>query len=134
MFLRKKNRRRVDVAKKTGELKAAAKHHAPTALKVLLSALVTGALAYGSVIGYRFATTSPTFALREVKISGADRASQAALVKLGGITLGVNLFVVDTTAIERALSSHPWVKRVSVHRRLPSTLAIELAEHTPVAQ
>lgn len=133
MFLRKKNRRRVDVAKKTGELKAAAKHHAPTALKVLLSALITGALAYGSVVAYRFATTSPMFALREVKVSGSDRASQSALVKLGGITLGVNLFVLDTGAIERSLGSHPWVKRVSVRRRLPSSLSIEVTEHTPVA-
>ena len=133
MFLRKKNRRRVDVAKKTGELKAAAKHHAPTALKVLISALVTGALAYGSVLGYRFATTSPTFALGHIKVSGADRANENALVKLGGITLGTNLFVLDTSAIERALIAHPWVKRVSVQRRLPSTLSIEVTEHNAVA-
>jgi len=133
MFLRKKNRRRVDVAKKTGELKAAAKRHAPIALKVLLSAVITGALGYGSVLVYRFVTTSPTFALRAVKVNGADRATESALVKLGGITLGTNLFVLDTRAIERSLSSHPWVKHVSVRRRVPSSLSIEVTEHTPVA-
>lgn len=133
MLFRKKNRRRVDVAKKTGELKAAAKHHAPTALKVLLSALVTFGLAYGSLLGYRFATTSPTFALRAVTVTGAGRASENALVKLGGVTLGTNLFMLDTGAIERALAAHPWVKHVSVRRHLPSTLAIDVTEHTPVA-
>ncbi len=133
MLFRKKNRRRVDVAKKTGELKAAAKHHAPTVLKVVLSALVTAGLAYGSLLGYRWATTSPTFALHAITMTGTDRASDAALTKLGGIVLGTNLFVLDTGAIERSLSSHPWVKHVSVRRSLPSTLSIVVTEHTPVA-
>ena len=133
MFLRKKNRRRVDVAKKTGELKAAAKRHAPVALKVVASAVIACALAYGSVLAWRFITTSPTFALRAVNVNGADRATESALVKLGGITLGTNLFVLDTRAIERSISSHPWVKQVSVRRRVPSTLSIEVTEHTPVA-
>lgn len=133
MFLRKKNRRRVDVAKKTGELKAAAKHHAPTAFKVLVSAVVTGLLSYGAVLGHRFATTAQLFALSRVRVSGVDRASEAALVKLGGITLGTNLFVLDTGAIERALGAHPWVKHVTVRRRWPSTLSIEVTEHAPIA-
>ncbi len=133
MFFRQKNRRRVDMAKKTGELKAAAKHHAPTFAKLLVSAVVTAALAYGAVLAYRWATASPTFELRTVHVSGTSRATDAALVKLGGITLGTNLFVLDTNAIERALVAHPWVKDVRVRRRLPSTLSVEVTEHTPVA-
>ena len=133
MLFRKKNRRRVDVAKKTGELKAAAKHHAPIALKMAATALVAGSLAYGALLGYRFATSSPIFALRHIKVSGEDRASGIAVVKLGGISLGTNLFALETGAIERAIASHPWVKRVNVSRHLPSTLSIEVTEHTALA-
>lgn len=134
MFFRpKKNRRRVDVAKKTGELKAAAKQHAPTALKVLgLLALSTG-LTWAGVEGWRWATTTPRLALREVVVSGQARATEAELVRLSGAVLGLNVFALDTAAMERSIGTHPWVRKVRVHRALPSRLLVEVTEHQAVA-
>jgi cell division protein FtsQ len=133
LFRSKRNRRRVDVAKKTGELKAAAQNHAPTVLKML--ALVSGfvAIFYGASEGWKWATTTRTFALAEVQVSGHEQATDVELVRLGGVLLGQNLVAMDVKAMERAISSHPWVRSVKVTRHLPSRLTIEVEEHRAVA-
>lgn len=133
LFRPKKNRRRVDVAKKTGELKAAAKTHGPVVLQALLATVATVALAWGAWEGWRWATTTPRFALTEVRYSGTGQATDGELTRLGGLNPGVNLFALDLGAAERALASHPWVKSVRVSRRLPSRLEVVVEEHEPVA-
>ena len=133
MFRSKRNRRRVDVAKKTGELKDAAKQHGPWVLKLLALALGFVGLAVGLNEGWAWARTSPQFALKDVKVSGHVEATDVELVRLGGVLLGQNLVAMDTRAMERAISTHPWVKSVSVKRHLPSRLSIEVVEHRAVA-
>ncbi len=133
MFRSKRNRRRVDVAKKTGELKAAAKHHGPVVLKLLALVVAFVAIFFGANEGWKWATTSPTFSLRDVQVSGQAEATDVELVRLGGILLGQNLISMDVKSIERSIATHPWVKSVRVTRHLPSRLTIEVEEHRAVA-
>lgn len=134
MILRtRRNRRRLDVAKKTGEFKAAARSHGPVLLKVLLTTLATVGLAWGAYEGWRWAHTSPRFALTDVVYRGTERASGSELSRLAALTPGLNLFALDVDAAERALAAHPWVKSVRVIRRLPSRLEIVVVEHSPIA-
>ncbi len=133
MFRSKRNRRRVDVAKKTGELKAAAQHHGPVVLKLLALVVAFVAIFFGANEGWKWATTSPTFSLRDVQVSGQAEATDVELVRLGGILLGQNLISMDVRSIERSIATHPWVKSVRVTRHLPSRLTIEVEEHRAVA-
>lgn len=133
LFRPKRNRRRIDVAKKTGELKAVAKSHAPLAVRVLASIAVSVGLAWGGWAGWQWASTSPRFALTAVTFTGTVRATDAELAKVGGIVAGANLVAMDVGGIERALAAHPWVKSVRVRRHLPSRLTVEVVEHEPVA-
>lgn len=133
MFRSKRNRRRVDLAKKTGELKAAAQTHAPVALKLcaLIAAFV--AVAFLGNEGWKWASTARQFALSDVKVSGQSEATDVELVRLAGVLLGQNLLSMDVRAMERSIATHPWVKSVSVTRRLPSHLSIEVVEHRAIA-
>lgn len=133
IFRSKRNRRRVDVAKKTGELKAAAKNHAPVVLKLCGLVLAFVAIFFGASEGWKWATTSRTFALSEVQVSGQEAATDVELVRLGGVLLGQNLIAMDVGAMERAIATHPWVKSVKVTRHLPSRLTIQVEEHRAVA-
>jgi len=133
LFRPKRNRRRLDVAKKTGELKAAVKTHGPGLLKALFATAATVALGWGAYAGWQWAATSPRFALTDVVYRDTSRASGAELSRLAGLAPGQNLFALDLGAIERALATHPWVKSVRVSRRLPSRLEVTVVEHTPVA-
>jgi cell division protein FtsQ len=133
LFRAKKNRRRLDVAKKTGELTAAAKSHAPTFFKVLAILVVSIGLSWGGREGWRWATTTERLSLTQVVVTGETRASEAEVIRLGTITLGSNLVSMDVGAMERAIGTHPWVKSVRVHRQLPHGLRVEVVEHEPVA-
>jgi cell division protein FtsQ len=133
LFRSKKNRRKVDLARKTGEFKAAARHHAPAFLTVF--GLVAGSVLvmWGAWEGLAWARTSPRFALREVTVSGHEAAADVELVRLAGLALGQNLVAMDVAAMERAISTHPWVKAVTVTRHLPDRVSIEVTEHRAVA-
>lgn len=133
MFKPKRNRRRVDTAKKTEELKAAAKSHGPVVLKVFGLAAAFVAIAFGADATWKWATTSPTFCLAKVTVRGQSEAADVELARLAGIVRGQNLFRMDTRSMERALAAHPWVKTVSVTRRFPSSLEISVTEHRAVA-
>jgi cell division protein FtsQ len=133
LFRQKKNRRRVDVAKKRSALLAAAQAHGPVVLKALFATLATVALAWGAWEVWQWATTSPRFGLTEVVYRGTRHATSAELSRLGGLSPGVNVLALDLASVERALSTHPWVKSVKVRRRLPSRVEVVVEEYAPVA-
>lgn len=133
MFRPRRNRRKVDLAKKTGEMKATVKHHAPSVLKALGVTGLTAALVFAGWRGWGWATTTDRFALRAVRVLGTNRVTDAQVTKLAGLSLGQNLFALDTGAVERALATHPWVRSVSVRRSVPDELTVQLVEKVPVA-
>lgn len=133
MFKPKRNRRRVDAAKKTGELKVAAKTHGPVVLKLIALVACFVGIAFGANETWRWMSTSKTFALSQVQVSGQQEATDVELVRLGGVLRGQNLFLMDTRAIAKSIGAHPWVKSVNVTRRFPASLEIAVVEHRAVA-
>lgn len=81
----------------------------------------------------RWAVTSPRFVLREVDVVGHKRLDPKILVKLAGLTPGMNLFGVDLEKVRRRVESNPWIRRTSVRKIPPSVLRIEIEERLPVA-
>ncbi len=80
-----------------------------------------------------YALTSVRFSIQEVQLSGAKRISPEQARELAGVTLGANLFALDTAAAERKLLESPWVAEARITRDLPRALRIELVEREPVA-
>lgn len=124
-----RNRRRTDVAQSSA-LRAVA---APVLVRVVGVTLVSMAVGGAGLVGWRWASSSPRFGLRELVIEGEVRATEAELVQLGGLAPGVNLLALDVAAVERGLSSHPWVAEARVRRSFPSRLVVEIEEHRAVA-
>lgn len=133
MFRSRRNRRKVDLAKKTSEVKASVKHHAPSVLKALGATALSVGLVYGGWKGWAWANTTESFAMKQVQVLGNARVTDVQVTKLGGLVLGSNLIAMDVGSVERALSSHPWVKSVVVRRHLPGTLTVQITENQPVA-
>jgi cell division protein FtsQ len=133
MFRPRRNRRKVDLAKKTSEMKASVRHHGPAIVKALGATVLSVGLVWGGWQGWGWATTTDRFGLQQIRVVGNARVTDAQVTKLGGLVLGSNLIAMDVGSVERALSSHPWVKSVSAHRTLPDRLTVELVEHEPVA-
>jgi cell division protein FtsQ len=125
------NRRKFDRAQASADLKSGAATLGRALM--VLAALGAGgfALAIAGQAGYRWLTTSPTFAVRTLELRGNRRAPSDELVRLSGLAVGRNIFASDVEGAEAALAGEPWVKTVEVHRRLPDTVVIRVTEREP---
>lgn len=91
-------------------------------------AVVVGVSLAVAFCAHHYALTSPRFAIHTVDLVGAKRSTLDRIKADSGISVGQNIFALDTDATERKLLENPWISEVKVTRRLPSTLRVELSE------
>lgn len=132
-LVRTQNRRRIDGAAQAASLREAARRALATLGWLGVAVGMATAGFFSSRELYRWATTSPTFAVKKVEVTGLHRASEAELLRLGGLALGQNLFRVDPSAASRAMRTQEWVRSVEVSRRLPDRIWVRVVEHEPAA-
>ena len=101
-----------------------------SAFGVALAVGVAGGLA---VVGHRYVTTSPRFALHDVHVTGAVVHDEASLLHLIGTEAGKNLFSVDLAAGRHKLEADPWISKAELARTLPGTLDIRITERKAAA-
>lgn len=133
MLRARKNRRRIDQA----AVRAAAKSTAVRTMKglavIALLVAICAATAWGASRGKTYLYTSPTFAIEGFAFEGTRHADEEELARLSGIGLGDNIFEADLVAAEKAMSAHPWVRRLSLERDYPRTVTVRVIEHEPAA-
>ncbi|MBI4819723.1 MAG: FtsQ-type POTRA domain-containing protein [Deltaproteobacteria bacterium] len=99
-------------------------------------AIVAGSsamFAIGSREVHHYLRSSEDFAIREIRVTGIERASEDEVLALADVRSGLNYFSVDESEIAARVSSHAWIKSVSVQRELPHGVSIDVEEHVPVA-
>jgi cell division protein FtsQ len=97
--------------------------------RAFLALALAGALIWGG----RYALMRfDFFALRKIEILGAPQSlSQAEILKRVQVPIGTNLFKIPVAEVQGRLMLHPYFKAVSVQRRMPHTLAIDIRERLP---
>lgn len=103
------------------------------ALRAGAAVAVGAVVAIGAHLGWRALSTSPTFAVDDIEVTGAVRATPDELRALAAVEPGDNSLALDTVELARLVEKHPWVSSARVLRRLPRGLTIEVEEHAPVA-
>jgi cell division protein FtsQ len=104
-----------------------------SAVKLVSSVAIAATVGFGLASGYKYLTTSPTFSIAEIEVAGNQRASVESIEKLSGVSLGENVFLVDTNVVVRTVEAHPWVAGAIVERKFPHGLKITVSEHQPIA-
>ncbi|MDP9298853.1 MAG: FtsQ-type POTRA domain-containing protein [Actinomycetota bacterium] len=79
-------------------------------------------------------TYTPVFRATTIQVEGAGSIGQRRLQTLSGVRFGVNVFRLDTAAVERRLEQDPRIETATVVRRLPSTVVIDVTVRVPVAR
>lgn len=102
-------------------------------IKMFVFLLCLGLLSVGLVSGYRFLSSAPWFRVQDIVVTGVVESMKGPLVALSGITDEDSLLSLDTAAVERNITQHPWIKAVSVNRNFPHTLHLEVHREKPVA-
>ena len=93
--------------------------------KLLSALLIFAALLVGCVVFFRVNT---------VVVSGNSRYAEAEVIQSSGVEQGDNLFALNKYQISRQIYTQlPYVDEVSIHRKLPDTLLIQVTESYPVA-
>lgn len=102
-------------------------------LKTGTGALVVAALSLFLVFCHDAVTQCPYFALREIRISGADRIGEDQILHQAALDLGMNVLSVNLSIARKRLLAHPWISEAAIQRVIPSGLRISIAEHQPLA-
>ncbi|MEI7929102.1 MAG: FtsQ-type POTRA domain-containing protein [Verrucomicrobiales bacterium] len=102
--------------------------------KCTLFLALAGAAGWGAWLGIqRTFLHNPEFQLRLVQLNPNEALDEADVVKTASIDLRANLFALSTDTIRDRLAARPEISDVSVERRLPSTLSVQVKARTPRA-
>ncbi|HKM38965.1 MAG TPA: FtsQ-type POTRA domain-containing protein [bacterium] len=74
---------------------------------------------------------SPYFNIASVRVYGAEQVSQEEVMALTGVDPGQNIFDLRIADVQKAALGHPWIKSISLARRLPDQVELTIAERCP---
>ncbi|MBQ8894939.1 MAG: FtsQ-type POTRA domain-containing protein [Clostridia bacterium] len=72
------------------------------------------------------------FNAEEIIVEGNTRYTAEELLETGGLKIGQNLFRLDKFQVIDQMETLPYVKSVTIKRRLPNTLRVKVTENEPV--
>jgi cell division protein FtsQ len=71
--------------------------------------------------------------IRKIEVKGNKNLSDQQIKKVAGARVGENLLRAATGKMRARLLKNPWIKLVSINRRLPNKLEIVVVERQPFA-
>jgi hypothetical protein len=86
-----------------------------------------------AIFSHDVVVQSPLFIIKDVTISGNHKVKKQDILALAGLTAPANIFQVNLSAMEKRITSHPWIATASVNRSLFSSLAVSIVEQEPLA-
>ncbi len=96
--------------------------------------LLFGLLCVGLIVEAGYAgLTSPRFAVRTIEVEGTRKVSKADVLAAAAIPPGQNLFRLRAEKSVKRVAQIPRVLSVSLRRRLPNRVILQVEERRPVA-
>ena len=93
-------------------------------LMLFASALIAGGLVL---------VNSPLMEIRDIEVRGTQELSAEAVAQITGL-VGKNILIADLGAARTKILDQPLVQDVSISRRWPNSVRVEIVERTPWAQ
>ncbi len=82
---------------------------------------------------YRRTQSDARFAVKHIEIAGFVHTPRPAIEAIARNYVGANLFRIDIARVQRDLGAVPWVRRITIEKKLPDTLRINIVERTAAA-
>lgn len=89
---------------------------------ILIVLVGVGGLVYGAV-----------FQVREISVEGISTLTEEEVIKLSGISLGMNTFAINDDQVEKNIESNRYLSFVCVDKQLPDKVVIQVKERVPAA-
>jgi len=95
--------------------------------------VLLGAVSIGLILGYQALIHSSYFMVRKVIVKGLERVSQEEVLGQTGLDKPTNLLALRLGRLSDSLEELPWIENVTMTRKVPGTIIIEIKERRPVA-
>lgn len=82
---------------------------------------------------YRETQSDARFAVKQIELVGVVHAPRAEIDAITKRYVGLNLFKIDIARVQHDLGALPWISRISIEKKIPDTLRINVAERQPAA-
>lgn len=102
-----------------------------TALSFGLAAATIAGAVLGVGYGWEALSSCEKLQIKDVEVVGNQRAASAEILTYAGLHVGDSILRIDLDATAAGLRRHPWIDRVTIKRRLPDHVTIEVSEHEP---
>jgi cell division protein FtsQ len=97
-----------------------------------LALVLTAGLVF--IFVHDLAVQSDYFRVPALEVGGNQRLSREEILEWAGVADGVNSLSVNLSLMRKRLMAHPWINDVSVQRRIPAGIVIQVREETPLAR
>jgi cell division protein FtsQ len=98
-----------------------------------LQRVVEVGLVLAVAAGFAAALRSPLLDVDDIRVAGGVHTSDEVILENLGLTIGSQLMDVDLRSAGEAVAVLPWVREVSLHRRLDGVVEVSISERTAVA-
>jgi len=90
-------------------------------------------MSFALMAGYDFLNRCHYFSATTIQVDGLNRLTASEVLNQAQIEKGVNIMAVNLPLTRKRLMAHPWIADVSVRRRLPDALELNVIEQVPLA-
>ncbi len=90
-------------------------------------------LSIGLILGYQYLIHSPYFMVRKVVIEGIDRVPRQEVLSKTGLDKPTNMLTLRLEKMGMNLRKASWIDEVTLTRKLPDTIYIQVTEREPKA-
>lgn len=103
------------------------------AVRVVVAGGIVAMLVAVGLFLHHYVTSSEHFEIRDISLEGAERVTRDDILQAGGIAAGANVFQVDPDAAAARIRRLPWIRTVTVQRRLPGEVHVRVEERVAAA-
>lgn len=121
--LRKEEERRKQLSKQQRKRKKRNRR-----IKLILKIILLIGVIVG---GITFALTSPIFNIKNIQVLNNSQVSSDTIISLSELRTDQNIFKFSSNNVIEKIKENPYIENVEVHRKIPSTVQIEIEERIP---
>ena len=82
---------------------------------------------------YNYLYNSPYLRLQKIVVEGVNDAFKNEIISLTGLKSDTSIVGINLDEIRYAIREHPWIRSVTIRRKFPSTIIIQVEKQEPVA-
>lgn len=78
-----------------------------------------------------FFMMSSVFNIKEIVVSNNNKISSEEIIRLSGLTTGINMFKTSNKAVRNGIKANPYIENVRIKKDVTGTVELEIEERVP---